>query len=66
MVKGKRTIRVRRSAGEPEEIDEVKDWLREVALDPGSSRSRFLVERSYYKLHCEVPPRPIAPDGAAG
>lgn len=43
----------------------MKTWLRQVTLDPESSRSRFLIERCYYKLHCEVPPRPVASDGSA-
>jgi hypothetical protein len=43
----------------------VKTWLRQVALDPDSSRSRFLVERCYYKLHCQVPPTAGRPRGSA-
>lgn len=65
LVRGKRMVRVRRSASEPEEMDEVKTWLRQVALDPDSSSSSFLVERCYYKLHCHVPPSAGRPRGSA-
>ena len=65
LVRGKRTVRVRRSASEPEEMDEVKTWLRQAVLDPDSSRSSFLVERCYYKLHCHVPTSAGRPRGSA-
>jgi hypothetical protein len=56
LVRGKRFIRGGRSAPEADEIDEVKAWLREAIADPNSTGSRFLVERSYYKLRSQLPP----------
>ena len=62
MVSSKRAIRGGRSTPEAEEIDEVKKWLGEVLADPDDPGSRFLVERSYYKLRSQLP----RPDATAG
>jgi hypothetical protein len=53
LIRGKRHIRASNLNAEQDEVDEVMGWLRAALADPGSSDSRFFVERAYYKLRTQ-------------
>jgi hypothetical protein len=56
LIRGKRLVRASTAAAAPEEIDEVKTWLRRLIANPDAEDADLFLIRTYYKLRNQMPP----------